>query len=88
MSWSGIKNISESPNRLHAAREAYRAAGAETKEFYLVMRRYDGVPVIEAPEVETLEKPTPDTRSQGAVRREFISASTKGKYRKIIASLS
>jgi uncharacterized protein with GYD domain len=49
------------------------------------MRRYDGLLVIEAPEAETLEKLTPATRSQVAVRTEFIRASTEGEYRKIIA---
>lgn len=51
-----------------------------------MMRRYDGLLVIEAPEAETLEKLTPATRSQGAVRTEFIRASTEGEYRKIVAS--
>ncbi|MFC1923622.1 GYD domain-containing protein [Chloroflexota bacterium] len=35
----GIKSVKGSPNRLDAAKEAFKAAGAELKEFYLVCAR-------------------------------------------------
>ena len=41
----GIEKIKESPSRLDAARKAFKAAGAELKEFYLVTGRYDIVVV-------------------------------------------
>ena len=46
----GIQNIKESPNRLDAAKKAFRDAGAELKEFYLVMGQYDAVSISEAPD--------------------------------------
>ncbi len=36
-SQKGIENVKESPSRLDAAKELFRAIGGELKEFYLVM---------------------------------------------------
>ena len=83
----GIESIKESPNRLDAAKEAYRAAGAEIREFYLAMGRYDGVFIIDAPDDETLEKLSLATRSQGSVRSEVLRVFTEDEYRKIISDL-
>ena len=33
----GIKNIKQGPERLDAAKQAFKAAGAEIKDFYLTM---------------------------------------------------
>ena len=52
----GIEKIKESPIRLDAAKQAFRAMGAELKTFYLVLGRYDGVAVAEAPNAETVAK--------------------------------
>jgi uncharacterized protein with GYD domain len=45
----GIENVKESPQRLDAAKKAFKEMGAELKEFYLVMGRYDIILVTEAP---------------------------------------
>jgi len=41
LNWTqkGIENVKESPGRLDVAKKAFQAAGAELKEFYLVMGR-------------------------------------------------
>ncbi len=52
----GIENIKESPSRLDAAKEGFRALGGELKEFYLVMGQYDMVVISEAPDDETAAK--------------------------------
>ena len=46
----GIEKIKESPARLDAARKAFKAAGADLKQFYMTMGRYDFVVFTEAPE--------------------------------------
>ncbi len=83
----GIKNIKESPDRVAAAKQTFRVMGAEVKEFYLVMGKYDTVFVVEAPDDETIAKLTLAIGSLGNVRTETLRAFTEDEYRKIIADL-
>jgi len=83
----GIENVKESPARLDAAKEAFRAAGAEVKGFYLVMGRYDMVLIGEVPDDETVAKLALAIGSGGNVRTETLRAFTEDEYRKIIAAL-
>jgi uncharacterized protein with GYD domain len=83
----GIENIKQSPARLDAGKEAFRAVGAEVKEFYLVSGQYDLVVVAEAPDDETITKAALSIGSVGAVRTETLRAFTENEYRKIIAAL-
>jgi len=83
----GIENIKESPARLDATKQAFQAMGAELKEFYLVMGRYDIVVVCEAPDDETVAKLALSIGSLGAVHTETLRAHTEDEYRKIIAAL-
>ena len=83
----GIAEIKESPGRLNAAKQAFQAAGAELKEFYLTMGRYDMVILAEAPDDETVAKLALAIGSAGAIRTETLRAFTEEEYRKIIASL-
>ena len=84
---NGIDNIKESPTRLDAAKEAFRAMGAELKEFYMVMGQYDLVNISEAPDDETATKLALMIGSKGSIRTETLRAYTEDEYRKIIASL-
>ena len=83
----GIQKIKESPTRLEAAKQAFRAVGAEIKEFYLVMGQYDIVLIVEAPDDETMAKATLAVGSLGNVRTETLRAFTEDEYRKVIADL-
>lgn len=83
----GIENIKESPARLDKAKQAFRAMGAELKEFYLVMGRYDMVVVAEAPDDETAAKLALAIGSAGAISGETLRAFPEEEYRKIIAAL-
>ena len=83
----GIENIKESPARLDAAKQAFQAMGAELKEFYLTMGRYDMVVVAEAPDDETAAKLALAIGSAGAIRTETLRAFTEDEYRKIISAL-
>ena len=83
----GIGNIKESPKRLGAAKQAFRAMGAELKQWYLVQGQYDAVVIGEAPDDETAMKLALLINSQGAVRTETLRAFTEDEYRKIVASL-
>ena len=84
----GIENVKESPDRLDAAKKAFQAAGAELKEFYLVMGKYDMVVVAEAPDDETVAKVALTIGSGGAIRTETLRAFTEKEYRNIVAALT
>lgn len=61
--------------------------GAQVKEFYSVMGRYDTVFIVEAPDDETIAKAALFVGSLGTVRTETLRAFTEDEYRKIIAAL-
>lgn len=83
----GIEKVKESPNRLDAAKKAFQSMGAELKEFYLVMGRYDIIIVSEVPDDETISKLALSIGSKGAIRTETFRAYTESEYRNIIADL-
>ena len=83
----GIENIKDSPARLDAAKKAFKAMGAELKQWYLVMGQYDAVVVAEGPDDETVAKLALAIGSLGNVRTETLRAFTEDEYRKIIAAL-
>ena len=83
----GIENIKESPNRLEAAKEAFQAAGAELKQFYLCLGRYDIVIISEGPNDESVAKAALTIGSRGAVRTESFRAFDESAYRKLISEL-
>ena len=83
----GIEAIREGPARLDAAKEAYRAAGAKLKEFYLVTGKYDAVVVAEVPDEETAVKLSLAISAKGNVRIETSRAFSEEEYRRIIGGL-
>ena len=83
----GIENVKESPQRLDAAKKAFKEMGAELKEFYLVMGRYDMILVSEAPNDETVAKAALALGSLGNVRTESFRAFKEDEYRKIVSTL-
>ncbi len=83
----GIENIKESPARLDAAKRLYKSMGAELKQFYLTLGRYDAVVIAEAPDDETAAKVALALGSAGNVRTETLRAFTEDEYKKIIAAL-
>jgi uncharacterized protein with GYD domain len=83
----GMPNIKESPTRLDAAKNAFKAMGGELKQWYLVMGRYDAVVVSEFPDDETARKADLVIGSLGSIRTEGFRAFTEEEYRKLIAAL-
>ena len=83
----GVRNIKESPARLDAARKAFQAQGAELKQFFLTMGRYDILIIAEAPNDEAVGKVTLALGSLGNVRTETFRVFTEPEFRKLIASL-
>jgi uncharacterized protein with GYD domain len=83
----GVEKIKESPTRLEAVKKAFKALGAELKQFYLVAGQYDIVTISEAPDAETIAKCALDVASKGNVTTETLRGFTEDEYRKIIGAL-
>ena len=83
----GVAKVKDSPKRLDAGRKAFKKAGAEIKETYLTMGRYDLVCIIDAPDDETVARVLLQLGSQGNVQTETLKAFSEDQYRKIVASL-
>lgn len=83
----GIASVKNGPARLDAAKEAYKKAGGELKEFYLTMGQYDMVVVAELPNDEAVARLALALGAQGNIRTETSRAFTEAEYRKIVASL-
>lgn len=83
----GITSIKQAPARIDAARQAYRAFGAELKALYLVIGRYDIVALVEAPDDATAAKAALALASKGNVSSETLRAFTEDEFRSFIAAL-
>jgi uncharacterized protein with GYD domain len=83
----GIENIKEGPSRLEEAKKAFKAVGAEIKEFYLVTGEYDMVVIVEAPDDETVAKLALIIGSKGTSRTVTLRAFKEDEYQKIISEL-
>jgi uncharacterized protein with GYD domain len=83
-----MKDLKQLRERIAAAKKAYRDAGAELKQVYLVMGQYDAVAVVEAPNDETLAKVALAQAALGAFRStETMRAFTEEEVAKIVAGL-
>jgi uncharacterized protein with GYD domain len=83
----GLQKIKESPSRLEAGEKAFKAAGINLKEFFMVMGRYDMVNIVEAPDDATLAKALLSLASQGNLQTETLRAFTEDEYKKIISKI-
>lgn len=85
----GIRNIKDSPSRVEAAKQSFRAIGVQVKEFYAVMGMapYDTLFIVEAPNDGTVAKAALSIGSLGNVRTETLRAFTEDEYKKIVAGL-
>ena len=89
LNWTqqGIGKVKDSAKRLDAGRKAFKKAGAELKDTYMTLGRYDLVCVIEAPDDVSYAKALLGLASQGNVSTETLKAFSEDEYRKIISSL-
>jgi uncharacterized protein with GYD domain len=83
----GAERLKDSPKRLDAGRKAFKKIGAEIKDVYMTMGRYDLVCVIEAPDDETAARALLSLGAQGNIQSETLKAFTEDEYRKITGSL-
>jgi uncharacterized protein with GYD domain len=87
MSDQGIRAIKDSPKRLDAGRDLAKSMGAELKEFYMAMGRYDFVVMVEAPSEEIIARYVLALASKGNVRTSTLKIFNETQYKNIIAKL-
>lgn len=83
----GVRNIKESPARVEAARQAFRAMGVTVRDFYATLGRYDTMFIVDAPDDEAAARASLAIASKGNVRVETLRAFSEGEYRKLIAGV-
>jgi uncharacterized protein with GYD domain len=83
----GIQNFKDSPSRLEAAKQAFKAAGGEIKGYYLTLGRYDAIVISEMPNDETGATLAIAIASQGNIRTETLRAFTEDEMKGIVANL-
>lgn len=83
----GIGNVKQSPARIDALKQVFKANGAEIKQVFLVMGAYDSVLVVEAPDDETCARLSLTIGAAGNVHVETLRAFTEGEFRRIIAAM-
>jgi len=83
----GIASIKKGPERLDAARQAYKRAGGELKAFYLTIGQYDAVAIAELPDDTALAKMVLALGALGNVRTETLRAFNETEFRKIVSEL-
>jgi len=83
----GIANVKQSPDRIDALKQVFKANGAEIKQVFLVMGVCDTVLVVEAPDEQTCARLSLTIGAAGNVRVETLRAFTEDEFRRIVAAI-
>ena len=83
----GAEHITDSPDRIDAARKTFKTMGGTLKQWYLTSGRYDGVALVEAPDEETLARAVLALNALGNVRTETMRAFDEREFRSLIDKL-
>jgi uncharacterized protein with GYD domain len=70
----GVRGIQDTPKRANAFKAMAKKAGANVKELYWTLGRYDIVAMVEAPDVETITAVGLSASKLGNVRTETLRA--------------
>ncbi len=84
----GIRNVSDSPARLEAAKALIKEMGGEMKAFYLTMGTHDVVFVSEMPNDEAMAKLALKLGALGNIRTTTLKAFSESEYRRLVAELA
>jgi len=83
----GIETIKDSPGRVEAIKKEFKEKGAEVKEFFFLMGRYDTAFIATAPDDETMASLVLSIAKRGNVSTETLRAFTEEEFKKIAAGL-
>ena len=83
----GVGSVKQSPARIDALKQVFKASGAEIKQVLFVMGAYDTVLVVEAPDDETCARLSLTVSAAGNVHVETLRAFTEGEFRRLVAAM-
>lgn len=83
----GIKNMTDSPDRLERAKEVTRSFGGEFVAWYLTDGAYDGVYIAEYPDAKAATQALLTVAEEGAVKTETLRAFPEDEYEEIIEGI-
>ncbi len=83
----GVSHVDAAPARIDAIRRQFRASGAEVKDAYLVMGRYDTVLIFDAPDDETATRLVLSIGKAGNVHTETLRAFREDEFKRLVANL-
>lgn len=84
----GIATVKQSPIRIDALKPLFERNGAQIKQVFLVMGRYDTVLVVDAPDDETCARLSLAIGIAGNVHVETLRAFSEDEFRRIVAAVS
>lgn len=84
----GIRNIKDSPKREEAFRNLSKKVGAQVKDVYRTMGRYDVVAIVDAPDAVTMNAILYSLGSLGNVRTETLRAFTRQETDQALAKMA
>ena len=84
----GIRNVKDSPKREDAFRKLCEKVGAQVKDVYRTMGRYDIVALISAPDDVTMSAIAYSLGSSGNVRTETLRAFTRQETDAAVAKMA
>jgi uncharacterized protein with GYD domain len=83
----GISAIAQAPARIDAIKQQFRANGAEVKDVFLAMGRYDTVLIFDAPNDETAARLVLSIGKAGNVHTETLRAFREDEFKRLVANL-
>jgi len=83
----GVETIKDSPSRVAAIKKEFKEKGAEVKDFFMLMGRYDTAFVATAPDDESMAKLVLSIARRGNVSTETLRAFTEEEFKKIVEGL-
>ena len=83
----GARNVTDSPRRLDAAKQALENVGGRFTSFFMTMGDFDMIAVYEAPDDAVAARFTLEIGQLGNIRTRTLKAFPETAYREIIASL-
>ncbi len=84
----GIRNIKDSPKREEVFRNLCKKVGAQVKDVYRTMGRYDLVAIVDAPDAVTMNAILYSLGSLGNVRTETLRAFTRPETDQALAKMA
>jgi uncharacterized protein with GYD domain len=83
----GIQDIKNVPARIEAFKKMAKACGAEVRECYMALGKFDTMSLVQAPDDEAMAKLALAVGAAGNVHTETARLFAEGEMKKLVAAL-